>query len=246
MGVQYILIALAAIGAASLHSREALAIVAGLATTALILVWRYQREASRPETLEGEPLEAAAQTIPEAEVVGQSIRTRVDGRMTAVQVHKAPVRTGGRLPLIRVRILLCAPIPYCFLLRRRASPFAVDAIVSNTPLERPPFEYELHRVEVSGAQRPPYEAASNLPGILRRLLDDHLEDALLDALMAHDVRLEEAQFDGSRLTTFWQPAGDPETDASTERALSRSRDLADAVDGFLSSEGLEVESQESP
>jgi hypothetical protein len=126
--------------AAGLHSREALVISAGALAAIGITVWRVARERSRPEPVDGETLQAATERAEEAQVRGGAVLTHIGEHRASVEAVLLASRSGGRLPVFRVRIRLNTPIPFCFTVRRRQSPFLVDALVSNTPLDRPAFE----------------------------------------------------------------------------------------------------------
>jgi hypothetical protein len=146
---------------------------------------------------------------------------------------------------MRVRVRVNTPIPFCFTVRRRNSPLALDALVANTPLEKPEFEYELSRVHTDDADiHKHFEAAANLPRLMSRLLATHLEEALGDQIDAHDFRLEELTYDGSRISVILQPAEDPEKFDLGESAVARAETLVEAVETFIRAEGLEEASRE--
>lgn len=231
---------------ASWHSREALVITAGLLTAISVVLWRISRESERPEPISAPEIAQESPQLAEAPVHGNSVVTELDGRKAAVDATLAPSKSGVRLPVFRVRIQLNSPIPFCFTLRRRNSPFAVDALVSNTPLERPAFEYELQKLPLNDPEiHRAFEVAANLPRLMRRLLDGGLEEVIGALSWNHDFRLEEMTYDGSRITVLLQSAEDPRTHPLADDAMDRAQLLAVQVEAFIRDEGLEEAIRES-
>lgn len=227
----------AALGAAYLTSPVAFAVTAGLLTAAAIFRLRYRHEAEAPERVDGAPLMAAARRLEEGRAEGGVVHAQFEGTDVRLDAAIVSGRAGMRVPVIRARILVNRAIPFCFLVRRREGALQRGALVRNTPIVGTSFEYELRGAPWPDPTDTRFEAASNYPRLLARLLDDGLA-AAVDTADAHDLRLEALTYNGAVLTALFQPAGDPRVDLPLARAIDLTGPALLALAHFVEEQAL--------